>query len=489
MEQMDLLAKWITIIEKPDRNPCSRLIPAETRARIRRVHSECVQAIATALVRSRPADDPSSAIVEVTAGLYNEVLELERAPLVTVATRLYEHHPNLPREQETAMLELANHFHPGADHPMTSPSPSSPSQTRGKKRPNADLVNVACASIRRACTVGWKGWALTPPTVKWGMVFGLPGAVAYQAARFDGITPSSAVSTLVCAGAVSWGLVVNPSLYELIRDWDAFLQSDLGWDDLLTNRSHLYAVYQMLWSLFPVRQLSEDLRFLGKHLLIPGFHAFALAVKGMVDVYEAGGSVMHYLWFDLALSHISRLYLFSHAFLQASWDKIDEYMTILRQKTAEATEWVVRKGTDALRVVTRSLGDGLLHTKKALLDLVGKRVDDADREQIERDAEDIQEHLAEYEETGLFQRELSFDETVELARRRRAPSADLGLPPPTRPWWKHFASALIPRHGTLRLDEPSTAMVQQGGGRSRAPQTRAKCSRPTSRARARDRPS
>ena len=33
-------------------------------------------------------------------------------------------------------------------------------------------------------------------------------------------------------------------------------------------------------------------------LLIPGFHAFALALQGLMDVYESGGDVLHYLWFD-----------------------------------------------------------------------------------------------------------------------------------------------------------------------------------------------
>jgi len=70
--------------------------------------------------------------------------------------------------------------------------------------------------------------------------------------------------------------------------WNEFLQHDLGWYEVLVNKRHMYALYEVLWGLFPTRQLAADLRLIGRHLLIPGFHAFALALQGLMDVYESG---------------------------------------------------------------------------------------------------------------------------------------------------------------------------------------------------------
>ena len=462
---MDALAKWTTIVDKPDLNPCSQLIPTKTRERIRKMHSDCVVAIATLLARGTTSDDGlSDAIVKITSGLYAEILEIERIPLVSVATSLYEQHPNQPDAQASAILELADYFRKdAASGPAVAPvSPSSarrssPSSSASRSSASSSArLGVACASIRRSVAALWAmgmtGLTWVPPTVKVGVVFGLPGAVTYQAARFDGVTVNSAVSALVCAGSVSWGLVVNPPLRNLIRLWNEFLQHDLGWYDVLVNKRHMYALYEVLWGLFPTRQLAADLRLLGRHLLIPGFHAFALALQGLMDVYESGGDVLHYLWFDVVLAHVSRLFLFSHAFLRASWDKITEYVTILTETAEKATTWVMKKARLTLDFVASGLADGLTRANQALQGLVSGRVGDA--EQIQLDAEYIQEELEAYEESGEFVHESTFEETVELARARRAsPTRALPRPPP-RAWWKHLTHALISLAPRVSFDTP-----------------------------------
>jgi hypothetical protein len=457
MEQMDALAKWTTIVDKPDLNPCSQLIPNKTRERIRKMHSDCVVAIATLLARGTTSDDGlSDAIVKLTSGLYAEILEIERIPLVSVATSLYEQHPNQPDAQASAILELADYFRKDATS-GPAVAPVSPSSAR---RSSSERLGVACASVRRSVAelwaMGMTGLTWVPPTVKVGVVFGLPGAVTYQAARFDGVTVNSAVSALVCAGSVSWGLVVNPPLRNLIRMWNEFLQHDLGWYDVLANKRHMYALYEVLWGLFPTRQLAADLRLIGRHLLIPGFHAFALALQGLMDVYESGGDVLHYLWFDVVLAHVSRLFLFSHAFLRASWDKITEYVTILTETAEKATTWVMKKARLTLDFVASGLADGLTRANQALQGMVSGRVGDA--EQIQLDAEYIQEELEAYEESGDFVRELTFEETVELARARRAPPTRVLPRPPPRAWWKHLTHALISLAPRLSFDTPRPRM-------------------------------
>ena len=356
MEQTQLISKWITIIEHPEQNPCVRLIPDTTRVRIQKVHEDALQALARVCLESS-AGDLHTKIIQVTAPLYEDILDIYTDPLMTVATALYDKYPSNYEKQEEAMSEISLHFTEQDGESSRNDAPVSNNRGSIVARVESPKLGVVSSSLRPVISAFWKGLEVVkavPPTVKYGVVLGLPGAVVYQAARFDGVTIKSAVSAFVCAAAVSWGLVVNPALYELIRTLNEFLQSDLDWTELLWNKKQLHAIYKALWSLFPIHQLHADLKFAGKYILIPGFNAFTQAIEGAVSAYAKGSNILHYLWFEIILSHLTRLYMFSHSFLSESWDKIQKIIAGIEKAKA----WAEKKAAEAYIVVHKAIDEG-----------------------------------------------------------------------------------------------------------------------------------
>ena len=88
---------------------------------------------------------------------------------------------------------------------------------------------------------------------------------------------------------------------------------------------------------------------------MPGFNAVAHAVEGVANVYKKGGSILHYLWFDIILSHVTRIYLFSHSFIAESWATIQKLIAGIEKARA----WTAKKAADVYKVIHKGLGDGL----------------------------------------------------------------------------------------------------------------------------------